>query len=396
MGVGAVERTAGRPTGPVGGRSRLEKTMNRDEDSLKPPSKYVSRILAVVLTAVALVGCGASNDRAGSTPAPSAAPAATRTVVDMTGRSVQIPAKINRIGTNYPALNQTIFMLGAADRVVATTKDMRTSYPLFTTMYPRLKDISAPFTSASSNANVEELLADRPDIVFLSAGSEGLLPTLQRLNIPTLVFSSFKDPEALKAGVQLVAKVLGGDTVDRANRFTAYYDGNVKRVQTATAGIPPADQPKVYYTAGNPLQTEGKGSIVTTWMNAAGGRNIAAENGISTPPTFSTVSFEDVAKWNPDVIICREPATKKAIMADPRWSNVAAVKNNRVVVSPRGVFIWSVRSAEAALQPLWAAKMLNPDKVTDLDMRKEVKDFYAQFYSYNLSDQQIDGILNPT
>lgn len=349
----------------------------------------------MVLTAVALVGCGASNGGPGSAPVTSAAPAANRTVVDMTGRSVEIPAKINRIGTNYPALNQMLFMLGASDRVVATSKDMRDSYPLFTTMYPRLKDISAPFTSASANANVEELLGDRPDIVFLSAGSEGLLPTLQRLNIPTLVFASFKDPEALKSGVQLLAKVLGGDTVDRANRFTAYYDANVKRVQAATAGIPPASQPKVYYTAGNPLQTEGKGSIVTTWMNAAGGRNIAGENGISTPPTFSTVSFEDVAKWNPDVIICREPATKKAIMADPRWSNVAAVKNNRVEVSPRGVFIWSVRSAEAALQPLWAAKVLNPDKVKDLDMRKEVKDFYAQFYSYNLSDQQIDGILNP-
>jgi iron complex transport system substrate-binding protein len=152
----------------------------------------------------------------------------------------------------------------------------------------------------------------------------------------------------------------------------------------------------VYYTAGNPLQTEGKGSIVTTWMDAAGGRNIAAENGISTPPTFTTVPFEDVVGWNPDVIICREPGTKAAILADQRWHDVAAVKNNRVFVSPRGVFIWSVRSAEAALQPLWAAKMLHPDEFADLDMRKEVKDFYTRFYSYDLSEQQIDTILNPT
>ncbi|MGH3797497.1 MAG: ABC transporter substrate-binding protein [Pseudonocardiaceae bacterium] len=361
-----------------------------------PPNKYIARILAIALSAIALVACSTSNDQPSSAPPTTAPTAATRTVVDMTGRSVQIPTNINRVAADYPALNQMIFMLGDADRIVATSQDMKTDYPLFATMYPRLKEISAPFVSGGANANAEELLADRPDVVFLSAGAKTLLPTMERLHIPALIFSSFTGPNELKAAVKLVANVMGGNAVTRANQFAAYYDANVKRVQTATADIPQADQPKVYYTAGNPLQTEGKGSIVTTWMNAAGGRNIAAENGISTPPTFSTVSFEDVVKWNPDVIICREPATKTAILADPRWRNIAAVKNNRVYVSPRGVFIWSVRSAEAALQPLWAAKMLHPDKVADLDLRKEVKDFYATSYSYNLSDQQIDAILNPT
>lgn len=353
-------------------------------------------MLGVVLAAIAVVACGTSNDRPSSAPATEAAPATTRTVVDMTGRSVQIPAEVNRVATNYPALNQAIFMLGDADRIVATSKDMRASYPLFTTMYPRLKEISAPFTSGSANANVEELLAAKPDVVFLSAGAKELVPTMERLHIPALVFDSFTGPDEMEDGVKLVANVLGGDAVARADQFTAYYDANVKRVQTATVDILQASRPKVYYTAGDPLQTEGKASIVETWMNVAGGRNIAAENGISSPPTFSTVSFEDVASWNPDVIICREAKTKAAIQADPRWRNVAAVRDNRVFVSPRGVFIWSVRSAEAALQPLWAAKMLHPDQVAELDMRKEVKKFYTQFYSYNLSDQQIDAILNPT
>lgn len=377
-------------------RPATAETVNRDEDYLMPLRKYTASILGVALAAMALVGCGASNDQAGSGSAGQAPAPTTRTVVDMTGRSVQIPTKIERVATNYPALNQTIFMLGDADRLVATSKDMAGSYPLFTTMYPRLKQIPAPFTAASANANVEDLLATKPDVVLLSSASKALVPKLQELHIPALMFDSFADPDELKAGVKLVADVMGGDAVERADQFTAYYDGNVKRVQDATAQVPPGDRPKAYYTAGNPLQTEGKGSIVTTWLEAAGGRNVAADNGISSPPTFSTVSFEDVAKWNPDVIVCREPATKATIMTDPRWHDVAAVKNNRVFVSPRGVFIWSVRSAEAALQPLWAATVLHPELFKDLDMRKEVKDFYAKFYSYNLSDQQVDSILNPT
>lgn len=357
--------------------------------------KYPARILGVALTIIALVACGASNDRGGSAPSTKGTENTTRTVVDMTGRSVQIPARVERVATNFPALNQMIFMLGGADRIVATSKDMGKSYPLFTTMYPRLKQIPAPFDSGSANANAEEVLAAHPDVVLLSSGAKALLPTMDRLHIPTMIFDSFKDPEELKAGIGLVADVLGGDAVARAKQFTAYYDANVKRVETATADIAQPGRPKVYYTAGNPLQTEGNGSIVTTWMDAAGGRNIAAENGVSAPPTFTTVQFEDVVSWNPDVIICREPGTKAAILADQRWRDIAAVKDNHVFVSPRGVFIWSVRSAEAALQPLWAAKMLHPDKFADLDLRKEVKDFYARFYSYKLSEQQIDGILNP-
>lgn len=84
----------------------------------------------------------------------------------------------------------------------------------------------------------------------------------------------------------MIADVLGVQAPARAQLFAEYFDGNVARAKSATADIPAADQPKAYYTAGNPLQTEGKGSIVDTWMKQAGTRNIAAENGISTPPTF--------------------------------------------------------------------------------------------------------------
>lgn len=112
----------------------------------------------------------------------------------------------------------------------------------------------------------------------------------------------------------------------------------------------------MYYTAGSPLQTEGQNSIVDVWMNEGGGQNVAAMHGINTAPAFATVTREDVLKWNPDIIVCRDADTKQQILADPRWSNVTAVRNHRVYINPQGVYVWSVRSAESALQPLWAAK----------------------------------------
>jgi iron complex transport system substrate-binding protein len=176
-----------------------------------------------------------------------------------------------------------------------------------------------------------------------------------------VVFASFQNPTQLKAGVTLVADVLGGGAVARAQQFATYYDANVAQVQAKTAGFPPANQPKVYYTTGNPLQTEGQNSTVDVWMTEGGGQNVAAVNGINTAPAFATVTLENVLKWDPDIIVCRDAATKPQILADPRWTNVAAVRNHRVYTNPQGVYVWSVRSAESALQPLWAAKTFHPD-----------------------------------
>ncbi|MGH3778235.1 MAG: hypothetical protein ACRDRR_21270 [Pseudonocardiaceae bacterium] len=101
-------------------------------------------------------------------------------------------------------------------------------------------------------------------------------------------------------------------------------------------------------------------------------------------------------RWDPDIIVCRDAPTKPEILADPRWSNVTAVRNQQVFANPTGVYVWSVRSAESALQPLWAAKTFHPDLFPELDMAAEVKNFYSTFYSYDLSDDQVNAILNPT
>lgn len=350
--------------------------------------------LAVVVSTTVMSACSAPAPGVAPAPSATAARQNTRTAVDMAGRSVKVPAQIDRIGTNYPALTQMIFMLGGADRIVATSQNLAATVPLFVTMYPRLTQISAPFGSA--DVNVEQLLSQRPDVVFLSSGSQALIPTLDQVGIPALVAASFKDPDELKAGVKFVGSVLGDSTAARAQQFADYYDANISRVVSATATIPADQRPKVYYTADAPLTTEGQHTIVERWMAQAGGRNIAAENGISTAPAFAAVTFEDVFGWNPDIIIVRDPSTRRAIFDDQRWRSISAVKNDRVLANPRGVFVWSVRSGEAALQPLWAATIFHPDRFRDLDMRKEVKNFYQRFYGYALSDPQLDDILNPS
>jgi iron complex transport system substrate-binding protein len=343
-------------------------------------------------TAAAVATAPSPSAAAPASPAPAAA-GQTRTIVDMAGRSVSVPAQINRVATAYPAVNQMVFMLGAADKMVATSQDAA-NQALFVTLFPHLKDIPAALDSGLTQVNRETLLANRPDVVFISATSQALRDAVIDTGVPVVVLAVFTGPDEIKNGVSKVAEVLGGDAPSRASAFASYYDGNVARVQAVTATIPDSQRPKALYNGGDPLVTEGQASIVTTWMTQAGARNVAAEAGVTG--VLVPITLEAVLGGDPDYIICRDPSTKRKIVDDPRWANVTAVRENHVLVQPQGIFPWSVRSAEAAMQPLWAAKTFHPDLFPDLDMRQVVKDFFTQFYGYQLSEQQVDYALNPT
>jgi iron complex transport system substrate-binding protein len=65
-------------------------------------------------------------------------------------------------------------------------------------------------------------------------------------------------------------------------------------------------------------------------------------------------------------------------------------------VNPTGVYLWDRHSAEAALQVLWAAKTLHPDRFKDLDIRKETKAFYAGFFNHALTDAEYETMVRAT
>jgi iron complex transport system substrate-binding protein len=87
-------------------------------------------------------------------------------------------------------------------------------------------------------------------------------------------------------------------------------------------------------------------------------------------------------------------ATMDKIKADRAWSTIPAIKNNRVYANPVGTFLWSRYSCEEALQVLWVAKTLYPDLFQDVDMVKEVREFYKKFYNYDLSVENAQRILS--
>jgi iron complex transport system substrate-binding protein len=109
--------------------------------------------------------------------------------------------------------------------------------------------------------------------------------------------------------------------------------------------------------------------------------------------------MEQIAVWNPDVVIvgtAPNQQNRQAILDDPRWRQISAVRDGKVFANPSGAYLWDRHSAEAALQVLWAAKLLHPALFADLNVNRETQQFYARFFHHVLTDAELASIMNAT
>lgn len=339
-------------------------------------------------------GLSAGLATACAQPSNSPAPAqATHVITDSTGAAVTVPTTINRIADSWPAHNEVLQLLGGGDKIVATILTPQ-AYPWLYMINPGLKSVPTVFTTTT--VTTEKLTAARPDVVFVSNNSQLAAKTTE-LGIPTLqlIFQNFDD---LKKVVTTTADVLGPDAQARATAYNSYLDATLAAVSAKTATVPMASRPKVLHISTlDPLVIDGTDSIIDSWITAAGGRNAATVSGNLKP-----VSTEQIAQWNPDVIILGTNAggtagggaqTLAKLAADPFFGQLAAVRDKRTYVNPAGAFLWDRYGAEEALQVQWAAKLLHPELFTDLDMVATTKDFYTRFLHYDLTDEQAARIL---
>lgn len=73
-----------------------------------------------------------------------------------------------------------------------------------------------------------------------------------------------------------------------------------------------------------------------------------------------------------------------------------AVKNKQVYMVPQSPFSWfeNPPGANSILGIAWTAKVLYPDKFQSMDLKSLTKEFYSDFYHYNLTDSEVSNLLS--
>jgi len=334
--------------------------------------KVISRLLVFGMVIGLLVVCVSQAEEQ----------ATTRTITDMAGRTVEIPAQINKVVTvgSVPVINGFIFAIGEGDKIAnglpAFAQSKRWKYQMV--LAPQMAN-EPVLQGASGGVNTEELLKVNPDVVFTM--SKELIEVVKKGNIP-VVFLDVRNQEDWKKAFKVMGEVF--DNPARASDYINYFDSTVGFIDKVVSSIPVEEKPKVLYCLH--LNTVNL-PIADWWIKKAGGISVRGR-----PIKRYQFDIEQLLKWDPEIWIVSSPDEFNEVYNDTRFSNINALKNKRVYISPIGTHLWCRRSVEMPLTVLWAAKTFHPDKFKDVDLEKETMDFYREFFNYNLSREEAEEI----
>jgi iron complex transport system substrate-binding protein len=328
-------------------------------------------------------------------PAFAAESGANQTITDLAGRTVEIPSDVQHVAALVGPSYEKIFLLGSMDKVVLMPPFPK-QMPWAAKVIPNLSGI--PAMTSFQDPNIEELMKQNVDVVFfwdypkpLDKMTETGIPVV--VTQPTTTTAQAQSVEEFKGliknEISTFGSVLGQDAKNRADKYNQFFDEKVDKILKVTASIPESERPQVYYVRGpDALTTHGKNTYTQWWVDMAGGKLVSSDIEEMMPK----VSMEQVISWNPDIIVMGRVNSTSLILNDPKWKDITAVKNQKVFTNPEGVMYWDY-SSEGVLLLEYLAKLFHPDKFADIDMKSEIKEYYATFYNYSLTDDQAERIL---
>jgi len=291
---------------------------------------HASRVvLAPAIAALSL----ATACRAESTPRASAR--------DDFGDTIAIAGALpQRIVSLNPTTTELLYAIGAGHRLVG-----RTTWDLYP---PEVRDV--PDLGPGLRPNVEAVIAARPDLVILYASDENR-DAARRLRATGIRVVAYRVDRI--ADFARVTRALGALTGDSAGaRVTVdTVQATLARVRAVTHSVP---RPTAFWILWeSPLLAVGGGSFLNELLAAAGARNVYD----SLPAPSPAVSFEDLVRRDPDVVLA-SPQSRQHILADPRWKALRAVRDGRVLVFDTTIV--NGPSARVGASAVSLARLLHP------------------------------------
>jgi iron complex transport system substrate-binding protein len=322
--------------------------------------------------------------------------AAQSSFTDDGGRSVTIPARIERVLPAGPPASADLLIM-APEKLVGLTRGLTPAEAAFLPASAAALPALGRLTGRGNTINLETVVKTAPDLVIdLGYVSDTYVSLADRVQQQTgipyvLIGGGLADTPAT---LRRLGMVLG--TPDRAEALARYAEETLALLKDRIAAVSPDERPSIYVARGpRGLETGIAGSINSEALELAGARNVAT-------PTLgarglTNVSMEQLLAWQPDFIITIDGGFYQTVWNDPLWQQLAAVQAKHVDLAPTLPFGWvdEPPAANRLLGLRWLAKLLYPSLFPE-DIRSEARRFYALFYQREPSDEQLDKLLAGT
>jgi iron complex transport system substrate-binding protein len=324
---------------------------------------------------------------------------AQRTVTDMAGRKVIIPAQVRKVYGMSPT--STVLMYTLAPEMLAgwnyqpDPPEMAMIVERF-----RLLPVIGGWYGKNNTGNLEEIIRSRPDLMLSMGDAMGRAVAdrvQEQTHIPVVMLDG--GLKSLPATYRMVGELLG--TEARAAELADYCSRVIEEVETKVKAIPPARRRRYYYAEGpTGLETESGESWHSEALNFAGGVNVASLTAQQGGYGHTPVSMEQVLRWDPDLIISGYDHSSspgefyRTVWSDQVWTQLRAVKNREVYEAPQYPWNWVDRppSVNRLIGIEWLAALFYPDAFK-FDMPAETKRFYRTFYHRELSAKELEQLL---
>ncbi len=362
-----------------------------------------NKIIAILMLSILLVtsACTAAATPTASpaTEAPTvAAPTvepttSSYTITDAIGRTVsftKVPERIVVVGKALFMIADAIYTFPeASNKIVAMGSAKQGNNDAISIIDP---NAAVKETLTGDTVGADQIAAANPDLVIMKSSNKDKLGTpLEALGI-SVVYLDFETPEQYTRDLTTLGQIFQNQ--ERANELIKYYTEKTETVTKATATLTDAQKPSVlvvYYNSKDnavSLNVPPLSWIQTTQVVDAGGNPVWKDSELGK--SWTTVTIEQIAVWNPDyifVISYFSPIKDvlSSLKADPQWSELKAVKDNKLIGFASDVYSWDQADTRWILGLTWMAGTLHPELFPNLDIKAEAQNFYQTLYNMDSS-----------
>ncbi len=249
--------------------------------------------------------------------------------------AVTLSAQPQRIVSTAPSFTETVYAVGAGDRVVGVS--MHCHFPKEAEKLPKVGTYIRP--------NIEAIVRLKPDLVLVHKEQPQVAAQLNRLGIVTLALTNTGLDDTFRSIREVGAAVhKGAEAAKLEQSIRARFDA----LRKATAG----QQPKtlLFIVGRTPGRLEGliavgKSSFLNELITIAGGRNAF----VDSPVTYPRISVEGVLRIDPDVIVdmgdmaqtvgVTEQHKRDVVRLWQQQSDLKAVRSKQVYAVAEDIFV---------------------------------------------------------
>jgi iron complex transport system substrate-binding protein len=265
--------------------------------------KLITVLSVVIVCCLLFAGCKSENPN-------NVIPVQVREMQDDLNRSVKIPENVTRAVSLAPNLTEIVFAVGAGDKLIG-----RTSFDNFPPEAEKIRTVGDTI-----NPNIENIIALKPQIVFVSTASqiETFAKTLDAQGIAVFVTNP-NSLEGIYKSIENIGDIFGNKS--NAEKLVEDLKSRVAKVEENSKSL---DKVRVFVQIDKSLYTIGKDSFLTDLIAKAGGISVTKDLETGYPK----ISKETALALNPDVIILSDSADNDE--PNEVFKNSAAVKNGRI------------------------------------------------------------------